>query len=141
AGTYTVTLVATDTGGNASSPATAMVTVSAADNPPVARLAVTQLSSPALTVNADGSNSSDTDATPIASYRFDFGDGTAAVTTTAPPAIPDPPPTAAGTYTVTLIATDTGGNASSPATASMTVTAVDNPPVARLAVTQVSSPA
>ena len=93
------------------------------DNPPVARLTVTQLSSPALTVKADGSSSADTDATPIASYRFDFGDGSAPVTTTAPTATAQHTYAAAGTYTVTLIATDTGGQASSPATARVTVTA------------------
>ena len=54
--------------------------------PPVARLSVSQLATPALTVLADGSASTDGDATPIATYRFTFGDGTAAVTTNAPTA-------------------------------------------------------
>jgi PKD repeat protein len=93
------------------------------DNPPVAKLSVSQLSSPALTVKADGSGSTDTDSTPIASYRFDFGDGTTAVTTTAPTATAQHSYAAAGSYTVTLIATDTGGHASSPASATINVTA------------------
>ena len=37
-------------------------------------------------VNVDASASTDTDGTPVASYRFDFGDGTPVVTTTAPAA-------------------------------------------------------
>ena len=120
-GTYTVTLTATDTGGLTSAPASATITVTATDNAPVARLTVTQLSSPALTVNADGSASTDADATPIASYRFTFGDGSAAVTTTAPTASAQHTYAAAGTYTVTLTATDTGGLTSAPATATITV--------------------
>ena len=91
------------------------------DRPPVARISVDQLPSPALTVRADGSASTDTDSTPISSYRFDFGDGSGAVTTTAPPTTAQHTYAAAGTYTVTLIATDTGGQASSPAGASITV--------------------
>src|SRR5206468_804921 len=128
------------------------------DTAPVARLTLSQLATPALTVKADGSTSTDTDYAPIASYQFTFGDGTAAVTTTAPTATAQhtyaaagtytvtvtataPPATAqhtyaaAGTYTVTLVATDSGGNASAAATTSVTVTATDSPPVARLAVT------
>ncbi|HEY6867985.1 MAG TPA: PKD domain-containing protein [Candidatus Eisenbacteria bacterium] len=101
------------------------------DNPPTARLAVSQVTSPALTVNADGSGSTDGDATPIASYRFDFGDGSAAVTTTAPTAAARHTYAAAGTYTVTLVATDTGGKSSTPASASVTVTAA---PTAQVAV-------
>src|SRR5262249_61633444 len=52
--------------------------------PPVARLTVAQLAGPALTAKADGSTSTDADATPIASYHFNFGDGSAIVDTNAP---------------------------------------------------------
>jgi hypothetical protein len=83
---------------------------------------LTPAASPPLTVIANGSASTDGDATPIASYRFTFGDGTPAVTTTAPTATAQHTYAAAGTYTVTLVATDTGGLASAPATASVTVT-------------------
>jgi PKD repeat protein len=130
-GTYTVRVTATDTGGLASVPATASITM---DAPPVARLTVTQVASPALTMNADASASTDTDGTPIASYRFDFGDGTAAVTTTA---AAQHTYTAAGVYTISLIATDTGGYPSAPATASVTV---NGAPTARLTVAQLPSP-
>ena len=138
-GAYTVTLIATDSGGNASAPVTQSITV-VAENPPTAGLAVTQLVTPALTVRADGSTSTDSDLTPIASYRFTWGDGTAAVTTTAPTATAQHTYTAAGTYTVTMIATDTGGNASAPVTQSITV-APENPPTARLSVSQLGNPA
>ena len=117
-GTYTVTLICTDTGGSVSNTASVQVNVTPPpENPPVARLSVTQTGT--FSVNADGSASTDSDLTPIASYRFNFGDGTASVVTTTASA----PHTyaAAGTYTVTLVATDTGGNASSPATQAVTV--------------------
>jgi len=71
-------------------------------------------------MNADGSGSTDTDATPIASYAFDFGDGTNVVTTSA---TAQHTYSAPGTYTVTLIATDTAGKVSAPATESVTVSA------------------
>jgi len=74
-GNYTVTVTVTDTAG-LSSTATAPVTVR--DAPPVARLIVTPTSGKApLTVTADASGSTDSDGTPVATYRFNFGDGTA----------------------------------------------------------------
>ncbi len=97
---------------------------------PVARLTVTQLASPPLTVSASGATSTDTDAMPIASYRFTFGDGTAAVVTTAPTAVATHTYAATGTYTVTLTATDTGGLTSAPVTAQITVTTGSGSPLA-----------
>ena len=91
------------------------------ENPPVARLSVAQVANPASTVMADGAASTDADLTPIASYRFDFGDGTLPVVTLAPTATALHTYAVTGTYTVTLIATDTGLNASAPATAVVTV--------------------
>jgi PKD repeat protein len=91
------------------------------DLAPVAALWVSVAPSPALTVIADGSGSSDTDTTPIASYRFDFGDGTPPVVTNAPTATAQHTYSVAGTYTVSLIATDTAGNASTAVTSSVTV--------------------
>src|SRR5262249_40912072 len=58
---------------------------------------------------------------PIASYRFDFGDGSAAVSTIAPVVTAQHTYAAQGEYTVTLVATDTGGRISAPATASVTI--------------------
>ncbi|HEY2955734.1 MAG TPA: PKD domain-containing protein [Candidatus Eisenbacteria bacterium] len=141
AGTYTVSLIVTDTAGRASSPATYSITVTPPSTGPTARLTVSQLSSPALTARADGSASTAGTAGPIASYRFDFGDGTAAVTTTAPTATAQHTYAAAGSYTVSLVVTDNAGNSSTPATASVTVTPPATPPTARLSVGQLSSPA
>ncbi len=130
-GTYTVTLVATDTGGLASAPVTQSITVNPApppvDNPPVAALSVTQLASPALTVSASSAGSTDGDATPIWSYQFSWGDGSAATTTTAPTSSAPHTYAAAGTYIVSLVCTDTGSLTSNTATFSITVTAAPPP--------------
>src|SRR5207249_4870975 len=122
---YTVTLTVTDVASDVSPPATTSFVVRT-DTAPVARLTLSQLATPALTVKADASTSTDTDFAPIASYHFTFGDGTAAVTTTAPTATAQHTYAAAGTYTVSLVATDSGGNASAAASASVVV----NPPAA-----------
>jgi PKD repeat protein len=79
------------------------------ESPPVATLTVTPaLGATPLEVAADASRSSDIDTTPIATYTFDFGDGT-------PPVGPQSEPlarhtyTAPGTYAVKLAVTDTAG--------------------------------
>jgi len=90
------------------------------EQPPSARLTVTPSSGQApLAVTADASASTDTDATPIRDYTFDFGDGTlvgpqAGATATHTYA-------ARGEFTVTVTVTDTGG-LSSTATAPVSVT-------------------
>jgi PKD repeat protein len=68
-------------------------------------------------VTADSSGSTDGDATPIATYQFDFGDGTvvgAAGGSTATHTY-----ATVGSYTITLTVVDTAGLSS---TASATVT-------------------
>jgi parallel beta-helix repeat protein len=139
AGTYTVEVTVTDTAGN-SSAATTQVTVTAAQEaPPTAALTVSPSSGTApLEVNADASDSTDTDQTPIESYKFDFGDGTVEG--------PQSSPTAshiyqeAGTYTVRVTVTDTGG-LSSVATTQVTVDDGDAPPSAALTVSPSSGTA
>ncbi|HEY6866016.1 MAG TPA: PKD domain-containing protein, partial [Candidatus Eisenbacteria bacterium] len=132
---------ATDTGGLTSAPVTRSITVQP-DSPPVASLTVTQLGSPNFTVSASGIGSTDTDLTPIATYTFDFGDGSPVVATTAPTATAQHTYAGTGTYTVTLTVTDTGSLTSAPVTSSITVNPPpDNPPVASLTVTQVATPA
>lgn len=76
---------------------------------PTAVLTVSPGSGPApVTVTADASSSTDAGASPIASYTFEFGDGTA-------PVGPQPGATAGhqftqpGTYNVTVRVTDTAG--------------------------------
>jgi PKD repeat protein len=102
----------------------------ASEPPPVAQLTATQVASPPLTVSANGSGSTDTGSMPIASYRFNFGDGTPQVTTTAPTATAQHTYASPGTYTVTLIVTDTGGYASAPVTTTVTVTTSSGPQIA-----------
>jgi parallel beta-helix repeat protein len=136
AGTYTVTVAVTDTAG-LSSAATATVVVGAApvEAPPSAALTVTPSSGTvALAVTADASASTDTDGTPIASYLFDFGDGSPAVGPQAG-ATASHTYTSVGTYTVTVTVMDTAGLSSQ---ATSTVTVTDNPPTASLRI--LSSP-
>jgi parallel beta-helix repeat protein len=88
------------------------------DAPPSAALSVTPSSGTApLAVTADASASTDGDATPIATYRFDFGDGT----TVGPQAVPSATHTyaAAGAFVVTVTVTDSAGLCAS-ATAAVT---------------------
>lgn len=111
------------------------------NSPPVASVAVTQDASPAYTVTANGAGSTDTDQNPIQSYRFTWGDGTAATVTNHPTSSAKHTYAAIGTYTVTLQATDTGGLTSNVASQSITLVPPPNaPPVAQLAVTQLASP-
>jgi parallel beta-helix repeat protein len=107
-GTYTVTVTVTDTGGLTG---TASKTVTVTDEPPIAALSVSPTSGAApLSVGADASAST-AGSTPISTYSFDFGDGSAVVG-------PQTGATAthtyytAGTYTVTVTVTDTVGGSS-----------------------------
>jgi parallel beta-helix repeat protein len=96
------------------------------DEPPAAALTVTPASGTApLDVTADASGSTDGDATPIATYSFDFGDGTAAVGPQAG-ATATHTYAAVGSYAVTVTVTDTAGNAST-ATAQVTATTAGGP--------------
>jgi parallel beta-helix repeat protein len=136
AGTYTVKVTATDSAG-LSSAATATVQVAPLlDNPPVPAITVTPTSGTVpLSVTADASGSSDTDVTPIASYTFDFGDGSVV----GPQAGANATHiyTSAGTYIVKVTVTDSAG-LSSAATATVQVGLLDNPPVPTITVTPTS---
>ncbi len=140
AGTYTVTVTVKDTAGlssSATATATATATVSTADSPPAAALSLSPTSgSLPLGVTANASASTDTDATPIASYTFDFGDGSAPIGPQSG-ATASHTYTVAGSYTVTVTVKDTAGLAS---TATAQVTATDSPPVAALTVDQGTAP-
>ena len=138
AGTYTVVVTVTDTAGLTGTAST-KVFVAVPDSPPAASLTVNPTSGTApLSVNADASGSTDTDNTPIATYKFNFGDGVVVGPQTGPTASHQY--TAAGSYTVTVTVTDTAGNSGS-ATASVTVNNANQPPVAALTVTPTSGPA
>src|SRR5689334_3521626 len=130
AGTYTVKVKVTDQSGNTDS-ASQSITVAGPppESPPVARLTVRPTTPDGLEVLADGSATTDADSTAVASYQFDFGDGSPPVTTFAPTARTTHTYADSGTFTVTLVATDTGGNASAPATARVTVPRPPGPQV------------
>ena len=130
-GTYVVKVTVTDTGGLYD---TSTRTVQVADPPrsPDARLSVSPATGRApLPVTADASASSDPQDEAL-TYAFDFGDGT----TTGPqtPATSAHTYQAAGTYVVTVTATNAGG-LSSTASQSVTVSAPPSAPDAQLTVT------
>ncbi len=105
-GTHTITVTATDSGGrSASASLTLTITPGANNLAPVARLTGPTSAQASVGLTFDGSSSSDPDGT-IAGWRFDFGDGSPAVTgvNTATHAF-----ATAGTYTVTLTVTDNLG--------------------------------
>ncbi len=125
AGTFVVTVTVADT---SSATATAGKTVSAAA-PPTAALSVSPSSGGApLTVAADASASS-AGTNPVASYKFDFGDGSAAVGPQAA-ATASHAYTAGGVFTVRVTVTDSGGYS-----ASTTRTVTVGAPSAKLSVT------
>lgn len=137
-GVFPVTVTVTDTAGE-SDTATASVTVTSPtgeDLPPTAVLGVTPSSGPInLRVTADASGSTDVDATPIASYRFNFGDGTLVGPQVAPTAIHVY--AALGDFTVTVTVTDTAGKTD---TATATVSVLNSAPVASLKLKPSSGP-
>ena len=75
-------------------------------------------------MSSDATASTDPDATPIASYTFEFGDGT--VVGPQPGATATHTYATTGTYTISVTATDTAGLTSTAATAGLTVTASVN---------------
>jgi PKD repeat protein len=119
AGTYTVTLTATNAGGSDPEVKTGYVTVTSPVSPPVAAFSGTPLSGQApLTVAfTDASTGTPT------SWAWQFGDGG---TSTAQN--PSRQYAAAGTYTVTLTATNAGGSDAEVKTGYVTVS--DPPPPA-----------
>src|SRR5439155_5952231 len=130
AGRWNCTVVVTDNAG-ATGSASVVVTATAANQPPVARLTVTRSSGTApLAVRAEASASSDPDGS-ITSYRFDFGDGTVVGPQSSSTATHT---YAAGRWTCTVTVTD---NAGATGSASVVVSAAspNQPPVANLTVT------
>jgi hypothetical protein len=107
-----------DTAGNVEAVHSQSISVRA-DAPPVPVLKVTPASGqPPLAVTADASGSTDTDATGIKNYTYNWGDGSASQTTTAKTA--GHTYSTVGTFTVTLTVTDTA-NLSAGTTAQVVV--------------------
>src|SRR5439155_294665 len=120
AGSWTASVQVTDAGGLS---ATKSVVVAVARNlPPTAALTVTPSSGvEPLSVTADASASSDAEG-PIASYRFDFGDGTVLGLQSGATATHT---YAAGSWTASVQVTDAGGLS---ATASVAVSVSQSNP-------------
>ncbi len=116
-GGYTVTLVVTDSKGNASAPATTTATI-VASAPPIANPGG-PYSSDVRTIQFNGSGSSDPQGDLPLSYAWNFGDGA-----TGTGVSPSHTYAANGQYTVTLVVTDSKGNPSAPATTTVTLTNV-----------------
>ena len=126
-GSYTLTAVATDNGGN-------QTTTTGAGSPSVT---VTNLSAPAISItsptpvqinSATTITATTTTAGSIASVQF-LANGTALGTVTAAPFTFAWTPTAAGTYTLSAVATDNLGSQTTSATISVVVSAGTSPTV------------
>src|SRR5207248_1872325 len=141
-GTASFTYVARDAEGNLSNPATATVTVTPVNDPPVANddpVAATYAEdSRAHTILASALLANDTDADNLAPTAANAGltinsfasgiGGT--VTLLTVPARRSSALNFSGTASFTYVARDAEGNLSNPATATVTVTPVNDPPVA-----------
>lgn len=118
-GTHTLSLTATDSGGRTGSASIQVVVQMTTMNlPPIARLTGPGSGMATVPLTFSGATSSDADGS-VVSYRFDFGDGSPAVTgamTDASHAF-----ASAGSFTVTLTVTDDRG-ATGMATLPVTVT-------------------
>jgi VCBS repeat-containing protein len=95
--------------------ATVTLTVAPVNDAPVADAGGPYAGTAGEAVTFDGSGSSDVDGT-IASYAWDFGDGTAGAGVA-----PAHTYAAGGTYTVTLLVTDDSGETSGPSTTTATI--------------------
>jgi PKD repeat protein len=130
-GTYTVTLVVND-GKVDSEPSYSTATIAEVNDPPIADAGPDQTATVNEVITFDGSGSTDPEGN-IASYAWDFGDGTSGTGITVTHAY-----STAGTYTVTLTVTDDGGLTDSD-TAIVTVTEAPAVPTIHVASIEMST--
>jgi PKD repeat protein len=116
-GTFTVTLVATDEYGVPSAPVTGTVTIATPPGNVAPTAVISTPSCVSLVCNFSGQATVDSNVGDTVTYLWNFGDATP-TSTQAAPAHTFP---AAGTYTVTLTATD-GWGAAQTVTRAVTVT-------------------
>jgi PKD repeat protein len=122
AGSDQFTFVASD-GTAQSNVATVSLTISPVNDPPTASVTVTPLTGPApLTITGDASTSSDLEG-PLASYAWDFGDGTTASSVITSHTYPS-----AGSYLLTLTVTDLEGASASASTTILVSSTANQPP-------------
>jgi len=122
-GTYTITLTVTDDQG-ASNTATTTATIGQGNQAPIADPNGPYEGTINTTLEFDGSASSDPDGT-IASYSWDFGDGTTGNGMTATHSYTTP-----GSFNVTLTVTDDTGASDSAGTTAVIRDTVNQPPTA-----------
>lgn len=135
-GTHTIALAATDGGGRTTTATlTLTVTTSTSNVPPLARLTGPVTGQATSLLAFDGSSSTDSDGS-IVTYRFDFGDGTPAVSGASAQA--SHAWANAGTYTVTLIVTDNQA-ATGTTTLTLSITAFVRVPIVALPATAESA--
>lgn len=114
-------------GEHQSNAGTVAITVASINDAPAAALSATPTSGTTpLTVNFNASSSSDVDGDAIASYRFNFGDGSSEVA--QPGAAISHVYNSAGAYKATVVVTDTQG-ASSTNVAAVTIQVTEAPVV------------
>ncbi len=112
-GSYTASVTVKDTAGLSATKSVTVKVLADAAPKPVLSLSSTKTSRGGSIV-ADGSASTDADATPIATYRFSCGNGVTTADQPSPRTTCTYPTT--GQFTVQLWVTDTGGNTASTTT-------------------------
>ena len=124
AGSFTISLTVTDNAG-ATNTATTTANIVATNQPPVARPGGPYSGTAGISLALDGSTSSDPDGT-VASYAWNFGDGTSGTGST-----PSKTYASAGTFNITLTVTDNNGATHSATTTATIALPPNQPPVAR----------
>jgi PKD repeat protein len=112
-GSYTASVTVTDTAGLTATRSVTVTTLADVAPTPVLTLSASKINGPGSVV-ADGSRSTDPDKTPVATYRFDCGNGQVTGEQTSPRTTCSYPSVRKTTnYTIRMWVTDTGGRTAS----------------------------